>query len=66
MNIKDKFLTWLRSKVCKPEKRSERDLLIMAVGAVTLDELHKSRTFRRKISGTDFEQRIKQIINDTE
>jgi hypothetical protein len=66
MSIKDKFLTWIRSKVCKPEKRSERDLLMMAIGAITLDELYKSRVFRRKISGTDFEQRIKEILNDSQ
>jgi hypothetical protein len=66
MNIKDKILNWIRSKVCKPHKPSERDVLIMAIGAITLDELYKSRTFRRKISGTDFEQRIKQILNDSQ
>jgi predicted dinucleotide-utilizing enzyme len=61
MKVKDKIKRFILKMIL-----NDKDRLVMSVGALTLDELYKSRAFRRKVSGTIFEKRLKTILNDTE
>ena len=58
--MKARFKQWLRKWL-----KDEKEILLIKAGAILMQELHSSRTFRRKISGTKFEQRLKDILNDT-
>jgi dihydroxyacetone kinase len=43
-------------------KMEDRDVLLALIGAMLLQELNSSRTLRRKISGTNLEKKLKNII----
>lgn len=48
----------------KQEERimSDKDMYFAMIGAVLIQELSTSRTLRRKISGTNLEKKLKNIL----
>lgn len=45
------------------KKKKDEDEIMRLVGALTILEISKSRSFRRKIEKTTFGRKVKQLIN---
>jgi hypothetical protein len=43
---------------------TEKDIKMAMIGAIVLQELHDDRTLRRKLRGTQLEQKLKYIIRN--
>lgn len=61
--MKTRLRKWLQNWL--REEKDPQEILLITVGAILMQELHSSRTFRRKISGTIFEKRLKELLDDT-
>lgn len=46
----------------KPRVMTDKDIYFAMIGALLLHELQASRQLRRKISGTELESKLKNII----